>query len=141
MAQFRPEITLTDHDDAQVELQPIPQSVGQARRLVRAALEAGRAEVDADVAVLLTSEVVSNALLHARSPMILSINVERDAIRVAVHDASPATPHLRDYSPTAATGRGLHLVEALASQWGLDPADNGAGKWVWFELVERRAVR
>jgi anti-sigma regulatory factor (Ser/Thr protein kinase) len=131
---------LTDHDDARVELEPIPESVGQARRLVRAALEAGGAQVDADVAMLLTSEVVSNALLHARSPMILSIYVERDAIRVSVHDASPASPHLRDYSPTAGTGRGLHLVEALASHWGLNAAEDGAGKWVWFELIAERAA-
>jgi anti-sigma regulatory factor (Ser/Thr protein kinase) len=126
--------------DAQVELRPIPESVGEARRLVRAALEARGADVDADVAVLLTSEVVSNALLHARSPMILSINVARNAIRVAVHDASPASPQLRDYSPNAATGRGLHLVESLASHWGLDLADNGAGKWVWFELVHGKGA-
>jgi anti-sigma regulatory factor (Ser/Thr protein kinase) len=131
---------VTDHDDARIELRPVPESVGVARRLVRAALEAGGAQVDADVAVLLTSEVVSNALLHARSPMILSVNVERNAVRVAVHDASPASPHVRNYSPTAGTGRGLHLIDALASHWGQHAAENGTGKWVWFELVERRAA-
>jgi anti-sigma regulatory factor (Ser/Thr protein kinase) len=127
---------MTDNGKKRVELRPVPESVGEARRLVRAALEAGGAAVDADVAVLLTSEVVTNALLHARSPMILSIYVERNAIRVAVHDGSPASPQLRDYSPTAATGRGLQLVEALASEWGLESGDNGTGKWVWFELGE-----
>jgi anti-sigma regulatory factor (Ser/Thr protein kinase) len=140
LAQYWPEITVTDHDDARVELRPVPESIGEARRLVRAAIEARGGEVDADVAVLLTSEVVTNALLHARSPMILAVDVRPNMVRIAVHDASSAPPYLRDYSATAGTGRGLHLVQALATEWGLDVGENGNGKWVWFELVERRAA-
>jgi anti-sigma regulatory factor (Ser/Thr protein kinase) len=131
---------VTDHEDERVELRPVPESVGEARRLVRAALEARGAAVDTDVAVLLTSEVVTNALLHARSPMTLAVDVGPTTVRVAVHDASPVSPHLRNHSATAGTGRGPNLVQALASQWGLDVAENGDGKWVWFELVEGRAA-
>ncbi len=129
---------MTDHDDERVELRPVPESVGEARRLVRAALEASGAIVDTDVAMLLTSEVVTNALLHARSPMILAVVVGPRTVRVSVHDGSPASPHLRNYSAMAATGRGLHLVQALANRWGLEIAENGTGKWIWFELAARR---
>jgi anti-sigma regulatory factor (Ser/Thr protein kinase) len=135
-----PEIMMTGHSDERVELRPVPQSVGEARRLVRAALAARGAGVDADVAVLLTSEVVTNALLHARSSMTLAVDVGPDTVRVAVHDGSVAPPHVNNYSTTAATGRGLHLVAALASRWGQDVAENGDGKWVWFELADRRAA-
>jgi len=134
------EIMVTDHEDERVELRPVPESAGEARRLVRAALEARGAAVDAEVAVLLTSEVVTNALLHARSPMTLAVDVGPTTVRVAVLDASLVSPQLRNYSATAGTGRGLNLVQALASQWGLDIAENGHGKWVWFELVEGRAA-
>jgi len=140
LAQYWPEIMVSGYGDARVELRPVPESIGEARRLVRAALEARGAGVDAEVAVLLTSEVVTNALLHARSPMILAVDVGPHRVRVAVHDGSAAVPQVRDYSATAVTGRGLRLVEALATQWGLDVGENGDGKWVWFELVERRAA-
>jgi anti-sigma regulatory factor (Ser/Thr protein kinase) len=134
-----PEIMVTDQGDERAQLQPVPESVGQARRLVRAALAVHAADLDVDVAVLLTSEVVTNALLHARSPMTLAVQVGPNTLRVAVHDGSSVPPQLRDYTATAGTGRGLQLVQALASRWGLDVAANGNGKWVWFELAEERA--
>jgi anti-sigma regulatory factor (Ser/Thr protein kinase) len=133
-----PEIMVTDQGDERAQLQPVPESVGQARRLVRAALAVHAADLDVDVAVLLTSEVVTNALLHARSPMILAVVVGPRTVRVSVHDGSPVSPHLRNYSAMAATGRGLHLVQALASRWGLETGENGTGKWIWFEIAARR---
>ena len=57
-----------------------------------------------------------------------------DSVRVEVRDESAALPLIREVSPVTATGRGLHLVEKFASRWGVDAADDGQGKTVWFEI-------
>lgn len=89
-----------------------------------------------DAAVLLTSEVVTNAVLHARTAVTLTIEREDDAVRVGVSDRSPVTPAMRNHSETATTGRGLHLIENLASSWSVEGDANG--KTVWFRLSTRR---
>jgi len=81
---------------------------------------------------LLASELVTNAVLHARSSSKLRIEQRGERIWVAVHDASPSAPRLRDYGPEAVTGRGLLLVERIAARWGTEKDANG--KFVWFEL-------
>jgi anti-sigma regulatory factor (Ser/Thr protein kinase) len=93
-----------------------------------------------DDAVLLVSELVTNALLHARSAPVIECTSREGRVRFAVHDTSPTVPRRRHYTPDAVTGRGLALVEALASRWGTDPAPDG--KRVWFELdiAAHRAV-
>jgi anti-sigma regulatory factor (Ser/Thr protein kinase) len=82
---------------------------------------------------LLVSELVTNAVLHARSDARVTIELLDDRVRVTVADASPIVPRLRDYGPAAVTGRGMLLVDRLSDQWGVD-VDDGAGKRVWFEL-------
>ena len=84
-------------------------------------------------AVLLVSELVTNAVLHARTRFTVEVEVVDDTARVSVEDSSPLPPAVRTFSDLAGSGRGLHLVEALASRWGVDSRD-GAGKRVWFEL-------
>lgn len=109
-----------------------PRSVGQARRFLATALaDAGLSHL-ADVAVLLVSELATNALLHARTPMEVALRSDGDAIRIEVSDANPALPRPRRYAPTATTGRGLALVVANAHRWGVEP--HLAGKSVWFTL-------
>ena len=83
-------------------------------------------------AALLTSELVTNAVLHAATPMCVTLHILSDRIRVDVADGNPAFPSLKEYGRDAATGRGLTLFNSLASNWGVQAVDGG--KIVWFEL-------
>jgi len=82
--------------------------------------------------LLLTSELVTNALLHARSAPELDVRLAGGRLRVAVFDATTAAPVRKRYGKDAATGRGLLLIESMATAWGTEPVDGG--KVVWFEL-------
>jgi anti-sigma regulatory factor (Ser/Thr protein kinase) len=113
-------------------LPPTTASVPAARRFVRDALVAWRCPVDSDVAQLLASEIVTNAVLHARTDAYLSVRFAPDHVRVEVHDRSRALPARRPFDPNATSGRGLTLVDAYSSGWGAEA--DGPGKVVWFEL-------
>jgi anti-sigma regulatory factor (Ser/Thr protein kinase) len=119
---------------ARTELEATPASAAAARRFVRDLLAAWDCETDDEVAVLLTSELVSNAVRHAASRLALDVRCEpeNDLVRVEVHDADERLPVVRSPDPDAVGGRGLFLVESLARRWGAEP--EGAGKVVWFEL-------
>jgi anti-sigma regulatory factor (Ser/Thr protein kinase) len=80
----------------------------------------------------LISELAANAVLHARTEFTLEISRHQDKLRVCVLDASPAQPALRRYGDDSTTGRGLRLVESMASTWGVQPM--GFGKIIWFEV-------
>lgn len=86
-----------------------------------------------DTLTLLTSEVVTNAVLHGGGPIELRFTPQDNGgARVEVEDGSPALPQPRQYEADATTGRGLGMVAALASAWGVT---NGVGgKTVWFEV-------
>ena len=115
-----------------IELPPEPTSPGAARRFVTDEL-ARRDGAPIDVAALLVSELVTNAVLHARTPMVVTVTIRDGLVRVGVQDGSPTLPALREYDRSAATGRGLQMVERLASRWGVDV--NDGSKTVWFELA------
>jgi hypothetical protein len=110
-----------------------PASAAVARRFVRDALDAWGAGELEDAAVLLTSELVTNALLHARSAPELDVSLVDGRLRVGVSDSTPVAPVRKRYGSEAATGRGLMLIETMASAWGSDPCEGG--KVVWFELT------
>ena len=114
-----------------LQLPPEPTSAGMARRFVASSLLAG-SEV-ADLAVLLVSELASNAVLHARTPFELIVDDDGRRLRVEVHDDSPTLPTLKDYVAESITGRGLHMVATTADNWGFEAMDRG--KCVWFELA------
>jgi hypothetical protein len=116
---------------AQVELPPEPASPSQARRFVADALR--DVPVDTSLAVLLVSELVTNAVLHARTVLEVTVSTSPAGARVGVRDGSQQRPRLRHYDRQAPTGRGLHLLESLASRWGVDEDEHG--KTVWFELA------
>jgi anti-sigma regulatory factor (Ser/Thr protein kinase) len=86
-----------------------------------------------DRVLLLTSEVVTNAILHARTPLRLTAIVEAGQVVVRVYDTLRTPPRRRAYRADASTGRGMHLVEALADRWGVD--ETSAGKCVWFAVA------
>ena len=115
-----------------LDLRPEPRAACAAREFVAATLRDAVAGEVAEVAVLLTSELVTNAVVHARTPIHVVVDVEARTLRVTVADDAPRSPALRPSSHNHLTGRGLNLVDALAGQWGVDPTREG--KKVWFEL-------
>lgn len=114
-------------------LEPVPESARTARDLVLETLtDVGRHDL-IEAATLLVSEVVTNAIVHARTPIDLDVTAGALGLRVAVRDDSPTLPTQRHYGRSATTGRGLALVELMADRHGTDP-DPSNGKTVWFEL-------
>lgn len=109
-----------------------PTSVPAARRFVRSALRRIGGTQHLDVAVLLTSELATNAVLHARSDFELRVSADRDSVRVETTDESPSPPIIRGTSAETPGGNGMVLVSRLASTWGYQPTEDG--KVVWFEL-------
>jgi anti-sigma regulatory factor (Ser/Thr protein kinase) len=117
-----------------VRLAAEPAAAGQARSQVRAVICAWDAPVDGDLAVLLTSELVTNAIRHEPGDTItLVISCSADRLRVDVHDTSRALPMLQDVAADVETGRGLMLVATLATEWGFYRGP--AGKAVYFALA------
>ena len=119
-------------------LPALPVSVGRIRGElddVAARLNAS-GTCRADMAVLVT-EAVTNAVLHGRPRITLLVSVDKPSIGVAVADSGedlPAKPH-GPPPPSQPSGRGLMIVDALASAWGVAPnPDELPGKVVWFEL-------
>jgi anti-sigma regulatory factor (Ser/Thr protein kinase) len=113
-----------------------PDQVGAARGFVAAALDPRMPCYDA--ACLLTSEAVTNALLHSASgseagSVLVSWSVRGGRLRVEIYDDGGAgDPHRRVHHVESVTGRGFDLFEALAAGWGFDGGP--AGRMVWFEL-------
>jgi anti-sigma regulatory factor (Ser/Thr protein kinase) len=117
-----------------VRLDPGPAAAAEARGQVRAAIRAWEIPVDPDVAVLLVSELVTNAIGHeAGETIVLAITCSFGQLRVDVHDTSRALPMLVDASADAEAGRGLMLVAALSATWGAYRTP--AGKAVYFTLA------
>jgi anti-sigma regulatory factor (Ser/Thr protein kinase) len=86
-----------------------------------------------DLAVLLANEIVTNAVLHARTSFTLAAVVsQNEVLRVIVKDDNPRLPQVALAPTDAASGRGLMMVQALADHWGIDSDETG--KRVWFEL-------
>lgn len=93
----------------------------------------GRPEL-IDDAVLVASELASNALLHASGIVRVSVTEHGDAVRIAVHDRTRVPPVIARQSLEAMTGRGLRLVASVSKEWGAEPTRGG--KFVWADLSE-----
>ena len=130
MAPTRP----TELRGCRVRLTAGPAAAGQARRQVRAAICSWDIPVDPDVAILLTSELVTNAIRHELTGIVmLAITCPAGQLRVDVHDTSRALPMLIDAPVDAEAGRGLMLVATLSAEWGFYRTP--AGKAVYFTLA------
>ncbi|MGW0609192.1 ATP-binding protein [Streptomyces sp. NPDC002788] len=111
-------------------------AVPEARRALRELLgqwgKPGRSDLP-DIAELLTSELVTNAIVHTDHDALLTATVGPRGLRVEVRDFVARRPRLRAPAADEGTnGRGLFLVQSLADAWGVRP--HGVGKAVWFEL-------
>ncbi|WP_435238216.1 ATP-binding protein [Streptomyces sp. YPW6] len=109
-------------------------SAETARRLVRTALAAWGLEPVAEDGALVVTELVANAVNHTRGRCIRVIvaRTDGDLVRLGVVDKSCTLPALQHPTDTELGGRGLTLVDALATRWGTDL--KGWGKCVWAEL-------
>jgi serine/threonine-protein kinase RsbW len=104
----------------------------QARRLVRHLLEGYGVDGEpVDIAELLASELVTNAVLHGLAPRALRCQVDEGHLTVTVLDGSETVPTLCSPGPLEPHGRGLRLVDQLAERWGVNVRP-GHGKEVWF---------
>ena len=108
-------------------------SVGLARRFVSDALCTWGINGLVDSARLVVSELVTNAVLHARSDVSVTLLFDGLKVRLEVSDDSPEPPRKRHYGNDATTGRGLALVDATSSSWGTTLGEGG--KTVWAELT------
>lgn len=106
-------------------------SAHAARGFVRREV-AGFSESMVEATLLLVSELVTNAVLHARSSVSVEVKHLRRGVRVEVTDMSPLPPVLLPRSDTAGGGRGMALVDAVSTRWGVTAIPNG--KTVWFEV-------
>ncbi|MDF9876010.1 SpoIIE family protein phosphatase [Cellulosimicrobium cellulans] len=110
-------------------------AIGPGRRWVDDVLES--CDVSPSVrriAMLLTSEVLTNAVQHGAAPVEAELEVGHRVLRVAVRDGSATLPRLRTPRPDETGGRGVQFLERCASRWGVDALDGAPGKTVWFEL-------
>jgi anti-sigma regulatory factor (Ser/Thr protein kinase) len=89
-----------------------------------------------NAAGLLTSEAVTNAVLHAAGPITIDVRQQGDRYRIEVKDAGRLPPAEKHYRTDDTTGRGVQLLNRLATAWGWQPTRSG--KVVWFELAHAR---
>jgi DNA-binding NarL/FixJ family response regulator len=124
------------HAEAAIELPQDATSVAAARRFVTQKL--GEWELDqlVDDALVVTSELTTNAITHAQSGCHIRLSVTSTSLRIDVIDTGAGTPEPQPASTTQEHGRGLHLVDALTTAWGLEVVP-GEGKLVWAELARR----
>jgi two-component sensor histidine kinase len=129
MARLRP----TVQRPRRISLSTGPAAAAEGRRQVLAAIYAWDIPVDPDVAVLLTSELVTNAIRHeAGKTITLTITCVCGQLRVDVHDTSRTMPVIMDAQADAEAGRGLMLVASLSTDWGVHRTRSG--KAVYFTL-------
>jgi anti-sigma regulatory factor (Ser/Thr protein kinase) len=119
--------------DASTRLVPDAHAPALARRLVRQLCgDAGVDDGVCDMVVLLTSETVTNSVLHGRGAVRVHAETDPDRIRVEVGDSSRRAPTAATAGDAREQGRGMRLVQECASAWGVDVRLRG--KTVWFEV-------
>lgn len=109
-------------------------SARRARTFTTATLEEWGVTGVEDDMLLVVTELVNNAVMHAHGECELRISISPLSLRVEVTDQGAGTPDPLPQSLTRNHGRGLHLVDALTAAWGFEPVDGG-GKLVWAELL------
>ncbi|HYH50390.1 MAG TPA: ATP-binding protein [Acidimicrobiia bacterium] len=117
------------HDARQFE--PRPELVRAVRAFVADA--ARSADVDDNAASLAASELATNVVRHVGTPFTVRTFVAAGYLRVEFVDGSSVLPTVRDLAEDADNGRGVYLVEASTTAWGVESYPSG-GKGIWFEL-------
>lgn len=117
--------------------EPVAASAALTRGFTAGVLEGAGWRDHVDTAVLLVSELVTNAVRHARGPCSLVVRFQGDVVEFCVEDGDPQLPVARVTGPLDETGRGFLLVGALADRWGVRTVPGGKG--TWFSLARNSA--
>ena len=130
MAPTRP----TELYQRRVRLTRKPAAAAEARSQVRVAIREWKVPVDHDIAILLTSDLVTNAITHGDGETLtLAIRCSRGHLRIDVYDKARSLPLGMDEPADTDAGRGLVLVAALSTEWG--SFRTPAGKAMYFTLA------
>lgn len=116
-----------------MHLTPDPEAIHAVRLFVRECCADWGVQESTDVAVLLASELATNAVRYATAPVVVWLGHRSDRIVLSVEDASHVSATVREPSATDEGGRGLLLVDALAARWG--EREVATGKLVWAEIA------
>ncbi len=117
-----------------IELSPMASSVREGRQFVLAALASWDLSDLADAASLLTSELLTNSVLHARTDISLTVRrADEGTVEICVRDGSRHSPRRRGHAHDGTTGRGIELLDKLAQSWDVSTDENG--KTVRFLLA------
>ena len=108
-------------------------SARRARQLVRGMVTPFLPATKLDTIELLTSEVVTNAVVHAGSSPIVEVTAEGGTVRISVQDQDPAWPMPREVAVDYTSGRVMALVDVMADAWGVERVAED-GKRIWFEV-------
>lgn len=119
---------------ATIEVQPDRTEIRRVRRFVEERCLEWGCEDRLDDALLVISELATNAALHAGTPYVVAARRRLGALRLDVFDGSEEAPELRESDRDAEGGRGLYLVSAMAAAWGVERR-SGGGKLVWADLL------
>ena len=125
-------MVVSDATIVTLELENDVSATRRARELVREVLPLWCLQGVSDVAELLTGELVANVVLHVGAPMELRVRRHQASLRIEVDDPSTKPPVVRRPDPAEDHGRGILLVDSLASAWGVVVRPDG--KTVWFEI-------
>lgn len=125
--------TSSHPSDMEREFAPDPGAARDARQFVLDSGWSDDEEANLRLATVV-SELVTNAILHARTPFTVKVRRLAGTIRVDVTDKSEEMPVRRPHNINEVTGRGLQIVEKLSDNWGV--SKNSRGKTVWFELAK-----
>ncbi len=106
-----------------------------ARRFIAATLASWDAVDPIETVQLLVTELVTNVIVHTTGTPDVRVSLQRDFVHVEVFDPGAGSVSAHRAGPDELSGRGLHLVESLATAWGTVPM--GAGKIVWFDVARR----
>ncbi|MFG2759945.1 SpoIIE family protein phosphatase [Streptomyces wuyuanensis] len=119
----------------------LPNAVMHARRFTARTLRSWGAEEELDGALLVVSELVTNAIAHTQGEVRLDLTLSADRLRIAVNDASPRSPvKPADQGWEATGGRGLLIVEATTASWGAVPLSGGKQVWAEIPLAPRERL-
>jgi len=127
-----------DDPTLSVDLPNDPSAPWAAREFIRAVVQTWALDGAGEIIELLTDELVSNVVRHVSAPMQLRVYRGGSSVRVEVDDPSRDLPVLHHPDPLIDHGRGILLIEGLATAWGVKVHDNG--KTVWFEVDASTAV-
>ena len=120
------------------EYPPCPESVAEARHAIRLILLTWSLEPLCEDAQLVASELVTNAVQHSEKigmhPVRMSVVRLAKGVEISVHDPSTSRPILTHPSPDAESGRGMHLIDVLCPDWGVDVSSHRGSKRVWARL-------